>query len=242
MNSKDRRKWDFQTSHPQSPFFTSPNFKNSFSFSFEENNDAFSPFFGSRNNGMDDIFSGIFRDIFSPMDAPFGNDISSRKSSFSSSKNTKTIEKPFLVTLEDIYRGAKKVIPISDEITTAQGIRKPIFRSLEVQLLPSWKSGTKITFGPTSKFPKTIRLILAEQSHRYFTRVNNDLYWKCTLTSSQARQGAVISLPLLNGTSIKFQTKGTVINSGSRRIFKGLGMCSKDGQYGDLIVEYVVKR
>ena len=129
-----------------------------------------------------------------------------------------------------------------------------------------WKEGTKITFNPTSSYPKYITFIIKQIPHTLYKRIKNDLYTICYITTTDLRDGCIIHLKLLNNTIYNIDTKKENVKGfGTSIVIKGLGMpysttsstsasssstssTSREGagvgmdkKYGDLIVKFVRK-
>ena len=123
-----------------------------------------------------------------------------------------------------------------------------------------WKEGTKITFNPTSSYPKYITFIIKQIPHPLYKRIKNDLYTICYITTPDLRDGCIIHLKLLNNTVYNIDTKKENVKGfGTSIVIKGLGMPysstsssnsreavgagtgAGDKKYGDLIVKFVRK-
>ena len=121
-----------------------------------------------------------------------------------------------------------------------------------------WKEGTKITFNPTTSYPKYITFIIKQIPHILYKRIKNDLYTICYITTTDLRDGCIIHLKLLNNTIYNIDTKKENVKGfGTSIVIKGLGMPYSstststsreavgvgvgDKKYGDLIVKFVRK-
>ncbi len=87
-----------------------------------------------------------------------------------------------------------------------------------------------------------ITFVISEKKHPFLQhKVGDDnLYWKCKLTSRQAERGAKLKLPLPDGSTLEVVSKaGTV--SGEKMIVGGRGMSVKGGVgKGNVVIEFVV--
>ena len=227
-----------------------------------------------RRNGFSNFegSQGFMGDVINEMFEQFFTGPSSREFGFNSKKGSDkygrsgSVESIFYCSLEELYKGCKKKLKIRDQIELVDGNIATIEKLVEVNIKPGWKEGTKINFPGTSDFPKSITLILKESKHRYFQRKGNDLQWVCKISKRQVKNGIIVSIPLLDGTKISFNTVGMSLRNGSKKIFKEMGMPiskksagieksrprpssffeesstaeRKDHYYGDLIVKFEV--
>ena len=134
------------------------------------------------------------------------------------------------VTLEELYHGTQKKILIDDK-----NIQNEI---IDLNILPGWKEGTKITYSKTNS---KIILILKEKPHSNFIRENNDIIWKCKLTNKQSLSNVYITIPLLDGSKHIISTENENIYDKKKIIIKSKGMPIKNTnprQWGNLIVEF----
>ena len=72
-----------------------------------------------------------------------------------------------------------------------------------------------------------------------FKRLNNDLYYKKTITLKEALCGFKFKLDHINGTQLGLNVN-IVLFTGAKQVFKNLGMI-RDGVTGNLILEFEVK-
>lgn len=81
--------------------------------------------------------------------------------------------------------------------------------------------------------------VMKEKKHPFLQHRGNDLYWKCKLTSRQAEKGAKLRLPLPDGSTLEVSsTKDTT--SGEQMRVSGRGMPMKNGEKGDVVIEFMV--
>lgn len=222
--------------------------------------------FGGGNAGMGDMFGDIMDQLFGgggqrraapqqqqqqhPRRGPQTRSSSSSSSSRHGSRPTDTAQSsshtPITLkvqcSLEDLYRGRRKNLKVTDTIRTAQG-NVPLEKTFTVQIEPGYRPGTKIKFAPTDDFPKQVIFEIEEMPHKYLTRDGNDLKWKCKLSKRQIEKGVTITVPLLDGNSLMIESKDYQIKQGLKVPFKGYGMPNaKDGgRKGNLIVEFEIK-
>jgi DnaJ-class molecular chaperone len=82
-------------------------------------------------------------------------------------------------------------------------------------------------------------LIIKISDHPHFKRIGQNLELKLPLTLAEAALGAKVDVPTPSGTVAMTIPAGT--SSGKRLRMKGLGVKTKDGAAGDLIVEVQIQ-
>lgn len=145
-------------------------------------------------------------------------------------------------SLEELCKGCTKKLKVSYPTTTGEKI-------YNIHIKPGWKAGTKIKYpasrsihpdtGAEVEFPP-ISFVVQEKKHPFLRHVgNNDLIWKCKLTSRQAERGAKLKLPLPDGSTLEIESQmGT--RSGEQMRVPGRGMPLKGGMKGDVLIEFMV--
>ena len=128
------------------------------------------------------------------------------------------------IDLLTLYKGGKKKFKISDN---------NISDIFEIDILPGWKSGTKLTF-ENVKFGK-VTFIINEKTHQRFKRRDCNLICKEKIHESSED----LDIMTLTGDIIKISVKNN--KRGDKITLSGKGMpIRKNGNfigYGDLIVE-----
>lgn len=153
--------------------------------------------------------------------------------------NTKEYTRPVYCSLEDICKGCTKKLKVSFPLSGE--------KIYTIHIRPGWKEGTQIKF-PTSRsrndagiqveYPP-MTFVMKEKKHPFLQHRGNDLYWKCKLTSRQAEKGAKLRLPLPDGSTLEVSsTKDTT--SGEQMRVSGRGMPMKNGEKGDVVIEFMV--
>ena len=155
--------------------------------------------------------------------------------------------RPVYCSLEDLCNGTTKKLKVSFPSIQSEKI-------FTIKVQPGYKSGTKIKF-PSSRLvdPNTgmeveypaITFVITEKKHPFLKHTVGDdnLYWKCKLTSRQAERGAKLKLPLPDGTTLEVESKpGT--RSGEQMIVEGRGMTLRGGaggvRKGNVVIDFVV--
>jgi len=152
--------------------------------------------------------------------------------------------RPVQCSLEDLCNGTTKKLKVSFPSIQSEKI-------FTIKVQPGYKSGTKIKFPPSRsvdvntgmevEYP-AITFVISEKKHPFLKHTVGDdnLYWKCKLTSRQAERGAKLKLPLPDGSTLEVVSKaGTT--SGEKMIVEGRGMTLKGGvAKGNVVIEFVV--
>jgi DnaJ family protein B protein 4 len=150
-------------------------------------------------------------------------------------------------TLEDLYRGRKKNLKVSDKIYlesfSSRLSARPIEKVFSVDIQAGLKDKTKLKFAASHDFPKEVVFEIHELPHRTFERNGNDLKWKCVLKERQVKKGVLIKVPLLDGNELMIDSKDYSIKQGTKVPFKGYGMpiLNGNGKRGNLIVQFEIR-
>lgn len=147
-------------------------------------------------------------------------------------------------SLEELCNGTTKKLKVSFPSIQSEKI-------FTIKVQPGYKSGTKIKFPPSRsvdantgievEYP-AITFIISEKKHPFLQHAIGDdnLYWKCKLTSRQAERGAKLKLPLPDGSTLEVVSKAGT-RSGEKMVVEGRGMTLKGGvAKGDVVIEFVV--
>lgn len=146
------------------------------------------------------------------------------------------------LSLEELYRGVTKKMKIK---RTSRTVSREPEKVLEVNVVPGWKAGTKITFanegdevGNTGQCQDVV-FIVREKKHPVFARDGSNLIFKSAIPLKDALCGFTFEIPALDGRAIKQKIDG-VVTPGASKIVPGEGMpVSKyPGTKGDLIVTF----
>jgi DnaJ homolog subfamily B member 4 len=122
---------------------------------------------------------------------------------------------------------------------------------LEVQVLPGWKSGTKVRYPRAGNEqlagePQDIVFVVEEKPHNRFSRDGNNLIYhqKLPLVEALTGGGGKKNVEHLNGRMLQLTIPSGVVKPGQRTVLSGEGMpVRKEGQIrtkGDLIVTWDV--
>ena len=180
-------------------------------------------FYGSSNAGFSDFFEAFFGGNGGGLDIEslfggMGGGQRTKKTSSSAKANAKK-QKPkdetfkIEISLEDAYKGGKKVIKIPVGNDT---------RTIEVNIPKGVKNDTKMRItGENNQGDVFLNVKLKE--HEFFKLENNDLHCEIPITDYDAVLGSEIKVPTLSGTSISLKIPPNS-NAGKTFRLKDLGM------------------
>ncbi|MCJ1472859.1 hypothetical protein MMC13_001508 [Lambiella insularis] len=220
-------------------------------FNFSSPEDIFSSFFkqGGANLGDDD-------DVFAQFGGG-GRGGGTRSSRFADANGgpkqraptpeVTTVERALPVTLEQLFKGAKKKMNIKrktfDEST---GKRKMEEKVLEIDIKPGYKAGTKIKFkgwgDQEEGGTQDLVFLLTEKDHPVFKREGDDLRAIVEIELKEALTGWKKTITTIDGKQVQVSAGGPT-QPGHTIRYPELGMpkSKKPGERGDMIVEIKVK-
>ena len=122
---------------------------------------------------------------------------------------------------------------------------------LEINVLPGWKSGTKVRFPRAGNEQLTgesqdLVFVVEEKPHPRFTRDGNDLIvtQKLPLVQALTGEGGRKTIEHLDGRKLQVSIPSGVVKPGQQTTLAGEGMpARKEGQVhkkGDLIVKWEI--
>jgi len=157
------------------------------------------------------------------------------------------ITRPLKVSLEDLYSGVTKHLKVSRRLLNGTTEDKV----LEIQVLPGWKSGTKIRFPRAgneqpSGESQDLVFVVEEKPHDLFTREGDDLICRIKIPLVDALTGTdgrkVIDA--LDGRKLQIPVPPGIVKPNQETRIPGGGMpIRKQGstnKKGDLIVRWDV--
>jgi DnaJ family protein B protein 4 len=176
----------------------------------------------------------------------------SRRQSSPTRSNTQStqpseITRPLKLSLEDLYSGATKHLKIGRRLMS--GVTED--KVLEIEVLPGWKSGTKIRFPragneqPNGEAQDLV-FVAEEKPHPVFTREGSDLtcHIQVPLVDALTGSGGRRTVETLDGRKLQVPLPSGILKPGQETRITGEGMpIRKDGaakQKGDLIVKWDV--
>lgn len=174
----------------------------------------------------------------------------SHPSSTPSSQAPSEIVRPLKVTLSELYSGTTKHLKVGRRLLGG-GTEDKV---LEIQVLPGWKSGTKVRFPRAgNEVPggdsQDLVFVVEEKPHERFTRDGSDL--RCTLKiplvdalTNPTTGTKKMVVESLDGRKLQVSLPPGVVRPGSESVVSGQGMpIRKDGKIdrrGDLRVKWEV--
>lgn len=196
----------------------------------------------------DDIGGGSFYGM--PGGMPSGRQSPGRQSSTSTSTSASApseTTRPLKLSLEELYSGATKHLKVSRRLLDGTTEEKV----LEIQVLPGWKSGTKIRFPragneqPNGEAQDLV-FVVEEKPHEVFTREGDDLICRLRIPLIDALTGAdgKRTIETLDGRKLQIPLPPGVIKPNQETRIPNEGMpIRKQGSLkkkGDLIVRWDV--
>lgn len=173
-----------------------------------------------------------------------GNNFERKQNIPTKKKKADSIEYKLKCSLEELYYGQKKKLKINKIVNNIR-----LNEVLEINILPGWKEGTKLTYDnkgncSLNENQGDVIVIIEEQMHDKFIRINNDLELKLDIDLDDALNGFSRNITLINGEMklIKIEKiresdyKYNISNAGMpiRRNGKVIGK-------GDLIISFNIK-
>lgn len=206
------------------------------------------PFGAGDDDDDDDIPSSFFS---GSMPGGMPNSTRSRAgagrgaSSSGPSQGSSEITKPLKVSLEDLYSGATKHLKVGRRLLSGETEDKV----LELQILPGWKSGTKIRFPKAgNELPsgdsQDLVFVVEEKPHERFVRDGNNLSTKVPLplVDALAGDGGKRVVETLDGRKLQVPIPLGIVKPGQQTTVPGEGMPTrKEGSVrkkGDLVVKW----
>lgn len=159
--------------------------------------------------------------------------------------NPSEITRPLKVSLEDLYSGATKRLKVGRRLLSG-GTEDKV---LEIQVLPGWKSGTKIRFPKAGNEQlngdsQDLVFVVEEKPHDRFTREGNDLvcHVPLPLVDALAGSGGKRVVDSLDGRKLQVTIPSGIVKPGAQTTVSGEGMpVRKEGSVksrGNLIAKW----
>jgi len=152
------------------------------------------------------------------------------------------------LTLEDLYKGVQKKYNISRKVTDPSGMTRTESKQIELNVVPGWKEGTKVTFHNEGDVrpgvePADMIFVIKEQPHKFFKRERESLFYTVKINLSQALRGVKLTIPHLDGTTRQVVITDRVIDPSYEHRIVGAGMPipKQPGSYGDLIIKFEIQ-
>ncbi|VDM38975.1 unnamed protein product [Toxocara canis] len=209
--------------------------------------DPFSAFFGNgASNGPHTFFPSAASDnmhSFGGMSFGMGG-----CSGTSHQKQDPPVHHDVSISLEDVYKGCVKKMKITKKVINPDGYTfHEEDKLLTINVVPGWKSGTKITFPKEGdqnpgRVPADIVFVIRDKPHPIFKREGSDIRYMHRISLRDALCGTVLHVPTLDGVIVPMRA-AEVIKPGTTKRFSGQGLPDPkiSGRRGDLIVEFNVE-
>jgi DnaJ family protein B protein 4 len=157
------------------------------------------------------------------------------------------ITRPLKVSLEELYSGTTKRLKVGRKLQNGSTEDKV----LEIQVLPGWKSGTKIRFPKAGNEQpngdaQDLVFVVEEKPHERFKREDNDLVTSVpiSLVDALTGTGGKKTVEHLDGRKLQVAVPVGIVKPGTKTTISGDGMpIRKEGSVkkkGDLIVNWDV--
>ena len=151
------------------------------------------------------------------------------------------------VTLDNVYRGATKKLKIGRNILTPSGESQHFEETVEVNIKPGWKEGTKITFKEKGeqrpgRIPADVVFVIKDRPDDVFSRDGSNIRYRQKLSLKQALLGTQLNIPTLDTTLIPVNLNH-VVSPNSQHLIRGQGLplVKEPHKRGDLIVDFEIE-
>lgn len=156
------------------------------------------------------------------------------------------VEKTLLCTLEELYNGTKRKMKITRNVAKSDGKVEVETEILQVEVLPGWKKGTKMTFpnkGDTlpGYLPQDLTFVIDMKPHDTYTLEGNNLLVSQEIPLVDALAGTTINLRTLDGRSLPVRVE-EVVRPGQEIVIENEGwpIRKEPGKKGSLRIRFDV--
>lgn len=147
--------------------------------------------------------------------------------------------------LEDLYHGTTKKMKVSRNVSS-NGSWQRVQKVHEVNIKPGYKAGTKITYRgegdeKPGMSPGDLVFVIGEKPHPVFTREDNDLVYKASVSLADALGGTSLDIKTFEGKTLRVKCS-EIIRPGMEKRFHGAGMplSKRPFEKGDLVIRFEV--
>ncbi|CAM0947278.1 unnamed protein product [Alopecurus aequalis] len=168
------------------------------------------------------------------------------------STSTRQLEKPppvertLLCTLEELYNGTKKKMKITRNAAKPDGKLEIETEVLQVEVLPGWKRGTKVTFDNKGDrlhgyLPQDLTFVIDVKPHDTYILEGNNLLVNQEIPLVDALAGTTINLRTLDGRSLPIRVD-EVVRPGHEIVIENEGwpIRKEPGKKGSLRIRFDV--
>ncbi|MBC2899593.1 hypothetical protein CFC21_112421 [Triticum aestivum] len=156
------------------------------------------------------------------------------------------VKKTLLCTLEELYNGTKRKMKITRNVAKSDGKVELETEILQVEVLPGWKKGTKMTFpnkGDTlpGYLPQDLTFVIDMKPHDTYTLEGNNLLVSQEIPLVDALAGTTINLRTLDGRSLPVRVE-EVVRPGQEIVIENEGwpIRKEPGKKGSLRIRFDV--
>ena len=198
---------------------------------------------GFYNNNMSGDFEGLFSTA-----SQFSNLFNGANNLGSLfTQPTKHLKYNLDCTLEELFHGTNKTINLTRNVqNTKNGPITKEKKSIDLEIKPGWKDGTKITYHEYGnivfgKKPQDLIITIKEKKHSQFKRCGDDLYTQIQITLKESLIGFEREIINLDNQSVFLKTNE--ITTPEKYYFEeGKGMPNlKKGRRGILNIQCRIK-
>merc|ERR1712028_152528 len=160
-------------------------------------------------------------------------------------KQAPSVQSNLICTYEELFNGCTKRLNITRKRLAPNGLSLvDDTKTLNIQVKPGWKKGTKITFPKEGDeapgvTPADVVFVLVEKDHNSFIRESNNLVYTAEVPLVEALTDSAVQVPTLDNRILSIPCN-EVISPGYRKVIGGEGMpLSKDpSQRGDMHITF----
>lgn len=216
------------------------------SFRFNSPEDIFARFFGSAHpfggGGMFGHMGGGGGDEEDLMSFGVGGGSRSRQP-----RKDPDIESTMQVSLEDLYKGTTKRFNITKKVIGPDGrSQQQETKTLTVEILPGWKSGTKVRFENEGDqkpgvVPADMVFVVQEKPHSRFKRDGDNLVYTADIPLVKALTGFDLPIETLDGRRLNIPIRKIVTPTSVEYIANEGMPVRKTGGRGSLVIKFNIR-
>lgn len=122
-------------------------------------------------------------------------------------------EVPLPVTLEELYSGCVKVVPVKRRMVGLGSCRsRAAVATYRIQVKPGWKEGTRVTFSGSEsgscQGEGAVCFVVKQEPHAHFLRKGDDLHATVQVPLLTALIGGTVTVPKLDGRHLDVSVAG----------------------------------
>uniref|UniRef100_A0ACD5V9M2 Uncharacterized protein n=1 Tax=Avena sativa TaxID=4498 RepID=A0ACD5V9M2_AVESA len=155
-------------------------------------------------------------------------------------------EKTLMCSLEELYNGTKKKMKITRNVAKPDGKLEVETEVLQVEVLPGWKRGTRVTFDNKGDrlhgyLPQDLTFVIDVKPHDTYVLEGNNLLVSQEIPLVDALAGTTINLRTLDGRSLPIRVE-EVVRPGQELVIENEGwpIRKEPGKKGSLRIRFDV--